>query len=169
MFYARMAIAQVTAAVDPATRDATFDTCPTFSAKLKLFKNGTTPNLYEIDDQDWGGTGICINPWVRGIADNERVIVGQLVDERWCVVKFDDSPHIFMSHASGIAAQSGGNYQSASCELRRLNVNGSRTDTGDFYDVYNPHPTEAVGASVEIQAKVIDGLFVVDWEACTPP
>ena len=69
--------------------------------------------------------------------------------------------------ASGIPARSGSTAGSADdVSLYQIQTDGTLVDTGTDFTVYNPFGT-AVGGTVYILCKRIDGVWIVDADDCS--
>jgi hypothetical protein len=123
----------------------------------KVSEGGTDP-FAESDWSDW-----VYNIAYHPIAGN-RVMTGARIGGIVIAIPVNHS-QIFLTPSGGLPKWVNGDYQKASCQMLDLEEDGSRTANINA-DVYNPDENNDVGAMIEIQAKIVNGRYVVDWEAC---
>lgn len=90
MNFARLAMATANEDVDAATEGAELDQCPVFEVTLRLFEKATQNNPTQLNLRKVAGeTFDCVNVWTETIDAGDRILVGQLIDERWIAIRGD--------------------------------------------------------------------------------
>jgi hypothetical protein len=109
------------------------------------------------------GTGKAQIIWREGMLG-----YGYETGEQWAIVGIGGGSggggRCGKSKGGGVPGRSGSTYGSATVTLYRLAASGLATVAEDV-TAYN-QAEQDVEPNTEIQVKVVDGLYVIDWEEC---